>query len=124
MESLLSAEGLDFILLKGSLGDFPDGSVVNNPGVESQMQETWVRPLDQEDPTCLRVTKPMHLNYWALALEPRSPQLLSPCAATTEAQEPEAHSVQQQKPPRWEVHALQLERSLHSNKDPAQPKNK
>ena len=63
MQSLLSVEGLDFILLKGSLGDFPGGSVVKNPGVESQMQETWVRPLDQEDPTWLRVTKPMHLNY-------------------------------------------------------------
>ena len=84
----LVLEGLDFFLLKGSLGDFPGGSAVKNPGVESQMQETWVRPLDQEARTCLRMTKLMHLNYLDLALEPRSPQLLSPWAATAEAREP------------------------------------
>ena len=28
--------------------------------------------LIQENPTCLRATKPMHHNYWAYALEPKS----------------------------------------------------
>ena len=120
----LALEGLDPFLVKGSVGDFPGGSVVKNPGVKSQMQETWVRPLDQEHPTCLRVTKPMHLKYCTLALEPRSPQLLGPCAAATEAGKPRPHSAQQQKLPWWDVHALQLEGSLRSNKDPAQPENK
>ena len=37
------------------------------------------------------------------------PQLLSPCAATTEAQEPRAHALKQGKPRQGEVHASQLE---------------
>ena len=49
------------------------------------MQETRIRALVQEDPTCLRATKPVHHNYWDCALEPAShnywafvPQLLKP----------------------------------------------
>ena len=49
------------------------------------MQETWVRSLVWEDPTCSGATKPVYHNYWARALEPRSrnywaykPQLLEP----------------------------------------------
>ena len=49
------------------------------------MQETRVRALVQEDPTCHGATKPMHHNYWARTLEPTShnywacvPQLLKP----------------------------------------------
>ena len=37
------------------------------------MQGTQVRTLVQEDPTCLRATKPVRHNYWACA-----PQLLKP----------------------------------------------
>ena len=51
------------------------------------MQQTQVRALVREDPTCCGATKPMHHNYWACALEPAShnywarvPQLLSPLA--------------------------------------------
>ena len=47
------------------------------------MQGTWVRALVQEDPTCCGATKP------------REPQLLSPCATTTEAHMPTAHAPQQ-----------------------------
>ena len=78
------------------------------------MQGTWVRALVQEDPTCLRATKPVHHNYWACALEPVShnywahvPQLLSSCATTTEALVPTARAPQQDKPPQWEAGALQ-----------------
>ena len=53
--------------------------------VHLPMQETQVRALVQEDPTCHRATKPVRHNYWAWALEParRSywahvPQLLKP----------------------------------------------
>ena len=49
------------------------------------MQETRVRALVWEDPTCRGVTKPVRHNYWACALEPAShnywarvPQLLKP----------------------------------------------
>ena len=78
------------------------------------MQGTWVQDLIREDPTCRRATKPVHHNYWACALEPTShnywahePQLLSPCATTTEARTPRARALQQEKPPQWEAHALQ-----------------
>ena len=55
---------------------------------------------------------------------------LSPFAKTTELQ-PRAHDLQQEKPLQWEACALhlesspqspQLEKSLCSNEDPAQPK--
>ena len=42
------------------------------------MQETWVRSLVWEDPTCCRVTKPMCRNYWA-----HTPESL--CSAAREA---------------------------------------
>ena len=35
------------------------------------------------------------------------PQLLSPCATTTEARVPRACAPQQEKPPQWEAHAQQ-----------------
>ena len=79
------------------------------------MQETRVRSLVQEDPTCWGATRPACYNYWAYALEPgihnywgHVPQTLKPTC-------PAAHAPQQEKPP-------QLENSSHSNKDPAQPK--
>ena len=47
------------------------------------MHETWVPHLIREDPICLGTTKPMHHNYWAHALKPRSwnywnPHMLEP----------------------------------------------
>ena len=51
------------------------------------MQGTRVWSLVREDPTCCRATKPRVL------------QLLSLCAATTEACVPRAHALQQEKPP-------------------------
>ena len=95
------------------------------------MQETWVRFLIQEDPTCLGTAKPMCHNYWACALEPGScnywvqmPQLLKPLS-------PRAHAPQQEKLQQWEACILQLEsrpctqqleKSPCSNEDPAEPK--
>ena len=37
------------------------------------MQDTWVRTLVREDPTCRGAAKPVSHNYWA-----RVPQLLKP----------------------------------------------
>ena len=49
--------------------DFPGGAVVKNPPANAgDMGQALVR----EDPTCRGVTKPMHHNYWACALEPMS----------------------------------------------------
>ena len=100
------------------------------------MQETWVWSLVWEDPTCHRATKPMHHNYWACNLEPvnhnywdRVPQLLKPmcprahvpqllslCAATTEARMPRAHALQQEKPLQWEASTPQRRVALtHCN---------
>ena len=45
-------------------------------------------------------------NYRACALGPRN-QLLSPCAATTEAHVPRPHALQQEKPPQSEARAMQ-----------------
>ena len=77
------------------------------------MQGTWVQALVWEDPTCQGAAKPVHHKYWACALEPAShnywarvPQLLSPCATTTEAHAPRAHAPQE-KPPQWEARAPQ-----------------
>ena len=90
-------------------------------------QGTRVHSLVWEDPTCRRGTKPVRHNYWVWALEPTRPnywshaaqllqpahpracvpQLLSLCAATTEACAPRAHALQQEKPPQGEAHVPQ-----------------
>ena len=95
--------------------------------IHLSMQGTWVQSLVWEDPTCHRATKPMDHNYWAWALEPvshnywahalqllkpaqsraRVPQLLSLCAATTEAHASRPCAPQQEKPPQCETCALQ-----------------
>ena len=49
--------------------------------------------------------------HMAWATKAHVPQLLSPCAGTTEACASRAHALQQEKPPRCKAHALQLENS-------------
>ena len=61
------------------------------------MQETWLWSLVWEDPTSHGATKPMHYNDWA-------------CAP------------QQEKTPKWEAPAPQLEKRPHSREDSAQLK--
>ena len=81
------------------------------------MQGTQVQALVQEDPTCRGATKPVRHNYWAC-----EPQLLNPCAATTEARTPRASALQQEKPPMRSPrtatmstpHSPQLEKSLRT----------
>ena len=79
---------------------------------------------------CATTTEAVLLTPWAATTEP---VLWSPWAATTEAHAPRAHALQQEKPLRWakaitalkcSPDSLQLEKSLHSNEDQAQPKNK
>ena len=71
------------------------------------MQGTWVRALVRQDPTCRGATGPMRHNLLSLRSRACEPQLLSPCATTTEAHAPRAHALQQEKPPQWEACAPQ-----------------
>ena len=61
-------------------------------------QETWVRSLVREDPTCRRATKPVHQKLLSLCSRACEPQLLSSHATTTEAHAPRARALQQEKP--------------------------
>ena len=87
-------------------------------------QETWVRSLVSEDPTCLRATEPPALQLLGLCSRAQEPQLLKPAHLRVSA-------LQQEKPLQWEAralqleysrHSLQLEKSPYSNSEPAQPK--
>ena len=98
------------------------------------MQQTRVRSPIWEDPTCHGATKSLGRNSWVCALELDSGnrnywanmlQLLKL------PDTPWSLCSQQEKPPQWEPHAarletgscpLQLEKSLHSSDDVAQPK--
>ena len=89
------------------------------------MQEIWVRPLIQGDPTYCGVTKPLWHNYLSLRSRNQDLQLLK---ATC----PGAHAPQE-KPPQWEActqqqesssHSLQVEKSPYSNKDLGPPKTR
>ena len=95
------------------------------------MRESQVRAPVQEDHTCWGTAKPVHHSDGACALEPGSRQLLSPCARTTEAWMPWSQALLQERPLQWEAGTLQprvalcllqLGKSPHSNKDPAQSK--
>ena len=88
------------------------------------VQETWVRSLVSEDPTCLRATEPPALQLLGLCSRAQEPQLLKPAHLRVS-------TLQQEKPLQWEAralqleysrHSLQLEKSPHSNSEPAQPK--
>ena len=88
------------------------------------MQGTRVWVLVREDPTCRGATKPVSHNYWACALEPASHNYWAHVSR--------AHAPQQEKPPRWEAHALQqssicslqLERAHAQQQRPNAAKNK
>ena len=59
-------------------------------GICPPMQETWVRSLVREDPTCCGVKElvhhwPVYPNYWACVFQNLGAQLPRPCVATTEA---------------------------------------
>ena len=86
------------------------------------MQETQVCSLIWEDPTCHTATKPMHHNYCTCALKPRNsywPMCTRHCAMPTgEATVLRGLCTATRVAPSFS----QLEKSLCSNEDPAQPK--
>ena len=96
--------------------------VVEWIGICLTMQGTWVQSLVWEDCACLKVTKPVHHNYWTTLQ--RLP------ATATEVPVPGVCAAQQEKPPQWEAHGLaqrvvlahcNKRKPACSNEDPAQP---
>ena len=94
------------------------------------MQDTWVQSLVQEDPTCLRATKPVSQVYWVWALGPGSckywphvSQLLKPAHLEPGLLK---RNIRNEKPTHYNERAAPLlsatEESLCSNEDPVQPK--
>ena len=81
--------------------DFPGVSVVKKPPVNAGNTSSIPGPVRSHMP---RATKPVHYNHW-------SPHTLEPVLCNK-------RSHHNEKP----VHSPQLEKSPHSNKDPAQPK--
>ena len=96
------------------------------------MQEIWVRPLVQKDPTCCGATKLVCHNYRPCALEPtcgncwnRVPRLLNLRALDPTLCTREVISVRSTRTAtKSSPHQPQLETSPNSKKDSAQPKKK
>ena len=65
------------------------------------MQETWVWPLIQEDPTCQGAAKPVRHNYGV---------------------HPGARILRQEKLAQWEAHSLQLEEARAQPRKPSTAK--
>ena len=63
------------------------------------IQETGVRSLIHEDPTCQGATKPMPHNYWASAPEPGSHKYCAHVLQRLKPAHPRACTPQQEKPP-------------------------
>ena len=70
------------ILILSRYGPFPGGTEAKNP---LPVRGTQIRPLEQEDFSRRRPTKPVRLNYWC----PRAP-LRKPTCSTTETHVPDA----------------------------------
>ena len=71
------------------------------------MQETQVRCLDQEDPTCCGTTKPRSPKLLSLCSRAQEPQLLSPCVLCNYQTLPRACAPQQEKLPLGEARTPQ-----------------
>ena len=90
-----------------------------------------MRSLIWQDPTCQGATKPVCHNCWACALEPGSSKYWAHVLQLQKPTCPSVRAVRQEQLPQWEAcvppqesspHSPQLEKSLRSNNDPAQPK--
>ena len=98
--------------------------VAQGLGIHLPMQETQVRSLVWEDPTCHGASKPVPHHSMACGILPASAlerrsllrPLLSPSAATTDACLPRADAQKQEKPPQWKSHTPQLEKAYAAAK--------
>ena len=66
------------------------------------MQEPWVWSLVQEDPTCLRATKPTSHNSWSCALETGNHNYWAHVLQLLKPVSPRVGASQQEKPWKWE----------------------
>ena len=96
-----TVESLLLQMLQKHTEGFPGVSVVKKPSVNAGNTSSIPGPVRSHVP---RATKPVHYNHW-------SPHALEPVLCNK-------RSHRNEKP----VHSRQLEKSPHSNKDPAQPK--
>ena len=87
--------------------------VVQKFGIHLPVWGTWVRSLVQEDPTCCRAAEHGCHNYCTCVLEPVCHSYWAHKPQVLESVCPTACGLQQEKPPQWETHALQLESSPH-----------
>ena len=78
------------------------------------MQETWIRSLAQEDPTCRIATKLVGHDYRACALEPGICSYWAYAPQLPKCECPGVQALQQEKPLKWEAHTLQPESGPHS----------
>ena len=83
---------------------FPGGAVVKNPPADAGDMGSSPGPGRAHIPWSNKARAPQLLSLRSRA---REPQLLSPCATTTEARAPRASAPQQEKPPQWEARAPQ-----------------
>ena len=84
--------------------DFPVGAVVKNPPANAGDTGSSPGPGRSHMPQSKYAHAPQLLSLRSRACEP---QLLSPCAATTEARAPRARALQQEKPLQCEARAPQ-----------------
>ena len=108
--------------------DFPGGAVVKNPPAGAGDTGSSPGPVRSHMLQSNEARAPQLLILCSRACKP---QLLSPCATTTEACAPRARAPQQEKSPHWEARAPQQrvaptrrnwKKPVHSNEDPTQPK--
>ena len=83
------------------------------------MQETRVRALVREDPTCCGATEPMRHNYWACVPQRRKPARLEPVLRNKRSQRNEKPAHRKKSSPR----PPQLEKA-HAQQRPNAAKNK
>ena len=88
---------------------FPGGLVVKNPPANAGDMDSSPGPGRSHMPR---------------SNQAHAPQLLSPCATTTEAHMPRTHAPQQKNPLQWEAHAPQLEKACVQQRRPNAAKNK
>ena len=78
------------------------------------MQNTWVRSLVWEDPTCCGAAEPGCHKSWACALQLGSHNYWAHLLRLLKPMRPRASARQPEKPPQGEAQAPQLERRPHS----------
>ena len=106
---------------KGECLGFPGGAVVKNLPANARDTGSSPGPGRSHMPRSSYARAPQLLSLCSRACKP---QLLSPRTTTTEAREPTARALQQEKPLQWEARAPQLEKARAQQQRPSTAKNK